>query len=608
MNSVKPKSLVLGAILALAALFLAFLPGIMGVSKLLVSYIVRNVFYCIALPAAMCYATKFHSAQTRTVTIFSGLISALFSQFIVIGQSFYLSNSFNIYGSMPLSLAAWLCQSVVWFYILHPLVALAAQWFRNFQLKAIRRHLNYRKLFISTVLIRLGCLLLFYPGIFDFDAALSLRTMLQRWIVLDNHNPYFIQFIHAAFYRFGLNCFGRPDIGILLLTMVWILISSAIIVYTTQVLEKASNARVAGITGYFMAFFPIFPVLSLYITKDGFFSYSFLLYIATLLNLYNSYGNCLKSFRFSLLFCLAITLVCFTRNQGIFVIVIESFLLLWFYRKKFILLLSVCAVPVMLFLWVNAYYFPAMRIAPASKGEAYGMMFQHTARYLKTYPEDVTPTEYEAVNNVLSAERLAQLYNPRINDPVKGTYRYGSYQIALVYSDTLADATSQFFENEKKALSDYRRAWLSMLVKHPGPALNAQFAIMQPFFYNCAVDLFSFYPYWEDTNATFPEYSFYHFVKPADYLSYAFHYLAAMPLTDIIFGICSYIWCAIFLVGLLFWRCDQPGIVVFFPVILSLLFLCVCPVASARYTYPIVVALPLLFAYALTHNHRSLPK
>jgi hypothetical protein len=60
--------------------------------------------------------------------------------------------------------------------------------------------------------------------------------MIQPGEVISNHHPYFIQLLHSAFYRIG-NTIGDPAIGMSILTLLYIVFISAIIIYSTKTIE-----------------------------------------------------------------------------------------------------------------------------------------------------------------------------------------------------------------------------------------------------------------------------------------------------------------------------------------------------------------------------------
>ncbi len=103
---------------------------------------------------------------------------------------------------------------------------------------------------------------------------------------------------------------------------------------------------------------------------------------------------------------------------------------------------------------------PALGILDTSSSGIYSVCFQQSARVLRDHGGSVTPEEYEAIDRVLDAENLPQLYEPWISDPVKYTFRqYG--QGAAV---------------EKAAIADYRNTWFAMLRKYPLSYAEAFFA------------------------------------------------------------------------------------------------------------------------------------
>lgn len=593
-----------GIILSIASFVLAILPGILSDFVLYTTYILRNLFLCITFPLLMCYVKRLPTEISRRFKICAITSSVIFAQFLSLGEFYSFDFSFNIFQSIQLSIIVWLLQSGTWILILYPIVKRVLWWFENYNIKKAKdktNKLNYKRLFLITLAIRLVCFVLFYPCLFDYDAAFGLRTMLQPGEVISNHHPYFIQVIHKAFYVLGGNLCGRPDVGMAVLTIIWILTSSYIILYATKIFYLlVENIRVTNIFGYILALFPIFPLLSIYITKDGFFVYSFLLYTSCLLQIYVSQGKCLKNLLFLSMFLISMILMCFTRNQGIYIIAFESLYLLWVYRKFWGQLISVCIIPIFLFYWVTIFYYPSIHVESDSKKEAYNMFFQQTARYLKTYPKDVSANELSALKTVLNIDSIATSYKPSITDPVKKFYIYG--RIPVAKQDSLQHFPRWNHQGESEALSNYRKAWLTMLLKHPDAYIDAQLAVIWPFFYNGNLSLIYLEAGWDKSTATNEEYSFFHSTK----FIYMFYkvktYLMLLPVTDMIFGVYAYLWISVFLILLLIWRLDWKGIGVFLPVIISQVLLSLCPVATTRYALPIVILIPLLFVYLLKTN------
>lgn len=111
-------------------------------------------------------------------------------------------------------------------------------------------------------------------------------------------------------------------------------------------------------------------------------------------------------------------------------------------RDRRRLLLSLCAV-VLLAVGTEKAVYPALGIQAGSPREALSIPFQQTARYVCTFPDEVTDEERAAIDAVLDYEKLTD-YNPIISDPVKNTYR-----------------------GDNAALGAYFKVWFKMLLKRP---------------------------------------------------------------------------------------------------------------------------------------------
>ncbi len=90
--------------------------------------------------------------------------------------------------------------------------------------------------------------------------------------------------------------------------------------------------------------------------------------------------------------------------------------------------------------------------------EALSLPFQQTARYMKEYGTEVSEEEREILSHVLDSE-VADIYNPRISDPVKASYRKGA---------TTED------------LKAYFKLWMKQFFRHPMSYIRA--TVNQNFF------------------------------------------------------------------------------------------------------------------------------
>lgn len=567
-------------------------------------YKLRIMVYGVLLPLLFTYCKSIHISFTDRIRRLSAILAFTYSQFITIGTSIYLAHDFSLISSDVIYVSLWLVRTIVYCYVFYTILKYIIYYISHVDISIRDTNINLRRIFFVTLGVRLICFVLFFPCLFDFDGALGLRTMLQPDEVITNHHPYLVQLTHAAFYRLG-EVLGNPSFGMGILTLIFIFVSSAIVVYTVQVLQLlCGNTRATKIAGYTLALFPLFPLLSIYTTKDGFFAYSFLLYTATLIKLYTTSGACARSPKYLLLHSIAVLLMCFTRHQGLYIVLLESIYLLILYRRYFLKLLGSILCSLIIVVGFTKFYLPSIDVEQTNKKESYNMLFQQTARYLILHPNDVTDKERNAISGIFNPDDIVKAYKYNITDDVKSYYKYSEGD--KTKNDGLIHFRHVNHNGENEALSEYRKAWLSMFAKHPCCYFEATTAVIGGFFYNMGLTIIGFDTTWSNSEATTSEFAFSQFTSMSNICSRLIGYLSNIPILDLFFGISYYNWLALLLIGILLWRLDFKALAMFLPVVLSICMLILCPVATGRYEYPIIIILPLFLTILLNNNPKSI--
>lgn len=443
----------------------------------------------------------------------------------------------------------------------------------------------------------------FFPCAFDFDAISGLRTFLDYNSSICDHHPFFVQIIHAAAFLFGKTT-GCSYIGFAIVSLVLILLSTYILLYGIHISQKCGLSK-KWITriALFYAFFPLFPFLSVFITKDGFFAYAFLFYLFTLCELYLTTGECLQSRKFLWQHSISILFICLTRHQGLYIVVIEAIVLLFQYTKQRKTLFFASFLPVSIFILWSKCILPYFNVEPGGKQEIYGFFFQQTAYYLVKHPTDFTETESHAINNVIELQSMAENYKYYIQDPVKREYKFNPWYRPYFKGPSLFRHIDK--NNENQALLSYMSSWAKMGLRHPLTYIEASSANILGFFYNCDRPLIVTEPYWsKNRSATNSQYQFFHINKLAEYYFQNINKWMKIPIVNWVLAIPYYIWIVIIMLSMLFCRTKSKEFSLFLPIVLSLCILVICPVAYGRYTYPIIVSIPFLFSYLISLNTR----
>lgn len=589
----------------LAVILVSFSPvltGLLGIRVLLPKH---TIFYGVSIPFLLAFFEKYSLNASSSLKVLSAIVAFIFSQFVIVEGSFYHVHSWALCFDSGIAILTWCLRSIVYGFVFYKISLGIACTIENTHTSSTKVFLlNSRKWLILIVCARLFALCLFYPLVFGFDSVVGLRTFMDPDCASCNHHPYFIQLIHALFFNIGKEI-GHISVGFFLLGLLSILFSSAIILYGIRLMQQAKLSRrllLAFAITY--ALFPLYPYLAINPTKDGLFAYTFLLYLFTLFELYITDARCLKEKRYLFLHGITILLVCLTRHQGFYIVLVEFALLLICYKSiwKGIILMTV---PSLCF--VSAYnnvLLPFINVEPAGKQEVYGSLFQQTAYYLKQHPDDVTTNELSAINKVLNSDTIVAKYEFDKTDPVKNGYKYNPWYRLYIGAPSIFRHIDHSHEAED--LKTYRSAWLSMGLHHPLTYMEASLAVSAGFFYNFNRLLLETEPKWaENGAATTPEYRFVHLNRAARIYNNRIYSWFKYPVLNWIIAIPYYNWTAIFFLGILFYRKDFKGLIIFLPILLSLGILLICPMVYGRYSYPIVMGLPLLVIYTLYSKNRN---
>ena len=588
----------------LAVILVSFSPvltGLLGIRALLPKF---TIFYGVTIPFLLAFFEKYSLNASSSLKVLSAIVAFIFSQFVTVEGSFYHVHSWALCFSSGIAILTWCLRSIVFGFVFYKISLGIACIIENTHTTSTKEYqLDYRKWLYLIVFARLFALFLFYPLVFGFDAAVGLRTFMDPDCASCNHHPYFVQLIHALFFNIGKEI-GHLSVGFFLLALLSIIFSSAIILYGIRLMQHAKLSRrllIAFAITY--ALFPLYPYLSINPTKDGLFAYTFLLYLFTLFELYITDAQCLNNKRFLILHAVTILFLCLTRHQGIYIVFVECIFLLLCYKSNWKGIILMTVPSLCLVSTYNNVLLPFINVEPAGKQEVYGSLFQQTAFYLRQHPDDVTTSEISAVNKVLNSDTIVAKYVIDTTDPVKNGYKYNPWYRLYIGAPSIFRHIDHSHEAED--LKAYRSAWFSMGLRHPLTYLEASLAISAGFFYNFNRLLLETEPKWaENGAATTPEYRFVHFNKAARIYNNRIYSWFKYPILNWIIAIPYYNWAAIFFIGILFYRKDFKGLIVFLPILLSLGILLICPMVYGRYSYPIAMGLPLLVIYTLYSKNR----
>jgi hypothetical protein len=153
-------------------------------------------------------------------------------------------------------------------------------------------------------------------------------------------------------------------------------------------------------------------------------------------------------------------LLCFFRNNGIYMVFPAGLVIIFVLRGKANRLKMAGAVAAVLAFYVvwNAAVLPAIGVAPGSSREAMSIPLQQTARFVVEHPDEITQEEREIIDRVMDYGQLPGLYDPQLSDPVK-------------------------FSRGATPDGEYFKLWWKMLLRHPGTYIQATLHGCYGYFY-----------------------------------------------------------------------------------------------------------------------------
>ena len=475
-----------------------------------------------------------------------------------------------------------------------------------------RRHEGLA-LWLLFCLCWLPYVLVFYPGTVCWDLGESAQMFYGLRPMNAWHGV-------AATWLFG-SCvwlgriFGSDNLGVLL----YVLLQLCLLAYMaaqmlTFLRRRGVNRRFRLLVLAFFALTPIWGGYVQFVGKDTLYVAALGLFLVRCAEVLLAHeGPAVRPITFW--FCMEIFLCGFLasviRPNGLIVVLPMAVLMLlsgftgdasvWriFRRNTAICALS-AAVAAIMFSYVLV---PGLGIGDDTGSSLYSPMYQQSARALRDHGDSVTPEEYAAIDHVLDAANLPELYEPWISDPVKYTFRY----------------FGQPAEIQQEALIPYRQAWLSMLKKYPLTYTEAFFA--GNISYYCFTPKMSTGTYNNQAGSrlVFENYinqmgddpRLVHIYQPVPENIRSLTALYArgwrhIPVLGLLFSCATYTWLLIGAALSLVRQKRRLALCLFVPALLSLIVCCVSPVNDYfRYFLPVVAMTPLLLGVAVKPENEN---
>ena len=264
---------------------------------------------------------------------------------------------------------------------------------------------------------------------------------------ITNHHPYLLTMIFGTFCKLGV-AMGDIRIGFTIYIIIHMLFQAAVFTFCLQYLRRIGvRDRAVKITQYIIMFLPVFPLHAICMLKDNVYSAFVLLVLFCLVEIVRTKGEVLGQKKFLAFFFIVSLLMMMTKVYGKYVMIGLCVIMLFRYRRYWKQTLISTVVPVLIFQFLYmGLLMDALKVAPGGLQEALSVPFQQTTRYIKTYRDELTQEEYDAINDLIPVDKIVEVYEPERSDNVKELY----------------DQQTTMSE-----LLRYIKVWAQMGLKHP---------------------------------------------------------------------------------------------------------------------------------------------
>lgn len=444
----------------------------------LVRYFGASIGGSAALAACwLLFAAALALRPSRRETLWASLPAALFAGMRTLGRSYDELNSYGMIlknartlmaglGAMAALFAAALCAVLLTFALLRAASAWATAG------KPEDKRGRRRLFWLCAALTFAGAipyLMLYAPGLNIFDTHdqilqfFGYPSYIGDGSALSDHHPVLLTVIYGGFMKLGLRM-GDANIGQLIYSLTSMAALALCWAHALCTLRDAGLRRGAVIAlAAGIAVYPVFGLYAFNMCKDVSVEPFVLLYAAQMIRLHQTDGQIARDNRFCASLALCSLLMMLMRKPAFYALCFAAiFLILRFRGVRLRLAAATLSAAVIFSVGYNALLLPALGVIPGETREMLSVPFQQTARYLITYPDDVTQEEMDAVSRILDVEHATAHYDPRLADPVK-------------------DTTNPDFTGEE--MRAYVRAWLSMGLRHPGVYVDAWLNMIYGYFY-----------------------------------------------------------------------------------------------------------------------------
>lgn len=460
--------------------------------------------------------------------------------------------------------------------VMHSLLTSKTQFFKREHNLKFKPSTIFWICFSAAALIFLGSFILgFYPGVLTPDSLSQVQQNLTGEFV--NDHPLSHTLIVGFFLNIGMVLFGNINVGVAFYSIFQIIAMSAIFSFVIMTLyQRKAPLWVLVFAAVWYFAHPANILNSFTMWKDVLFSGMALLFVTSLARILLDIGEH-KKMNYVLVF-LSGFLFCVLRNNGLYAFALTSIVLLIVFFKNYKVLTVGLLITAACSYILTGPIINMLNIVQPDAIEHLSIPAQQIARVVAEGCE-LSEGEYTTLSNIINVEKIPQIYQSQISDPIKNAVR-------------AHDGNKYITENKW----DVIWLWIKLGLKHPQQYLAAWLDQTKGYYYGG-------HNYWMfPTGIDANELGISQTVVSNRFQTAAFYYIDAfhnpnkMPILNVFVSLGFIFWIIAGAFALALAKDNIKVAFVFAPIILIILSLLIAtPVYSElRYAYSALIAIPLV--------------
>lgn len=263
----------------------------------------------------------------------------------------------------------------------------------------------------------------YFPGLLTSDSCAQVAQAIGL-TKLTNHHPIFHTGIISIFVNLGVNVFGNINYGVAIYTMVQMTIMAISFAYVLNYLYKNKVPffiRIFALIYYML--YPINALFSVTMWKDILFAGIIPIFVIQCDKIVKMPDKFIKDKIKIIMFMVVSILVCYLRNNGVYIVFFTILFLFIIERKYWKKMGGIFAGTLIIFFITKNIIFGIFNVSEGNIGEMLSIPLQQIARVEKYHKENIDINTIYQINKFFNVENIGEKYNPVLSDPVKAEFK-----------------------------------------------------------------------------------------------------------------------------------------------------------------------------------------